>query len=58
MTNRKRCISNSIRPMNRKRDMVVAYDMGPTLKNYITLSKKFFSFKNLLPTQNLTVNLT
>ena len=44
--------------MNRKRDMVVAYDIGPTLKNYITLSKKFFSFKNLLPTQNLTVNLT
>ena len=44
--------------MNRERDMVVAYDMGSTLKNYIILSKKFFSFTNLLPPQNFTINLT
>ena len=30
--------------MQTKFDRVVAYDMGPTLKTYITLSKKLFPF--------------
>ena len=30
--------------METKFDRVAAYDMGPTLKNYITLSKELFQF--------------